>query len=55
VLRQALFARAFNPSTRQLDLPPEIAAALGWAARASLPGWAAGVLERVSPGNVRPA
>jgi hypothetical protein len=37
VLRQALFAWAFNPATRQLDPPPEIAAALGWAERASLP------------------
>ncbi len=37
VLRQALFGWAFNPATRQLDPPPEIAAALGWAERASLP------------------
>ena len=37
VLRQALFAWAFNPATRQLDPPPEIAAALAWAERASLP------------------
>ena len=37
VLRQALFAWAFNPATRQLDPPPETAAALGWAERASLP------------------
>jgi hypothetical protein len=37
VLRQALFAWAFNPATRQLDRPPEIADALGWADRASLP------------------
>jgi integrase len=37
VLRQALFAWAFNPATRQLHPPPEIADALGWAERASLP------------------
>jgi len=37
VLRQALFGWAFNPATRHLDPPAEIAAALGWAARASLP------------------
>jgi len=37
VLRQALFGWAFNPATRQLDPPPETAAALGWAERASLP------------------
>jgi hypothetical protein len=37
VLRQALFAWAFNPATRHLDPPPAIAAALDWAARASLP------------------
>ena len=37
VLRQALFAWAFNPATRGTDPPPEIAAALDWAARASLP------------------
>ena len=37
VLRQALFAWAFNPATGQLDPPPEIAAALDWAERASLP------------------
>ena len=35
LLRQALFSRAFNPATRQLVPPPEIAAALDWAARAS--------------------
>jgi hypothetical protein len=37
VLRQALFGWAFNPAARQLDPPPEIADALGWAERASLP------------------
>ena len=37
VLRQALFAWAFNPATREQIPPPEIAAALGWAERASLP------------------
>jgi integrase len=37
VLRRALFAWAFNPATRQQDPPREIALALGWAARASLP------------------
>jgi integrase len=37
VLRQALFGWAFNPATRQLDPPPETAAALDWAERASLP------------------
>ena len=37
VLRTALFAWAFNPATRDTDPPPEIAAALGWAERASLP------------------
>jgi integrase len=37
VLRQALFAWAFNPATRDSDPPPEIAAALEWAERASLP------------------
>ena len=37
VLRRALFAWAFNPATRDTSPPPEIAAALDWAARASLP------------------
>ncbi len=37
VLRQALFVWAFNPATRDTDPPPEIAAALDWAKRASLP------------------
>jgi integrase len=37
VLRQALFAWAFNPATRESDPPREIALALGWMARASLP------------------
>ena len=36
-LRQALFAWAFNPATRDTSPPPEIAAALDWAERASLP------------------
>jgi integrase len=37
VLRRALFAWAFNPATRETDPSREIALALGWAARASLP------------------
>jgi integrase len=37
VLRQALFAWAFNPATRDITPPPQIAAALDWAERASLP------------------
>jgi integrase len=37
VLRQALFAWAFNPATREQVPPREIAAALGWVARTSLP------------------
>jgi len=37
VLRTALFAWAFNPATRDTSPPPKIAAALGWAERASLP------------------
>jgi hypothetical protein len=37
VLRQALFGWAFNPATRDTDPPPEIADALDWAERASLP------------------
>ena len=37
MLRRALFAWAFNPATRDTDPPREIALALGWAARASLP------------------
>jgi len=37
VLRTALFAWAFNPATREATPPPEIAAALDWAERASLP------------------
>jgi len=37
VLRRALFGWAFNPATREQAPPPEIAAALGWAERASLP------------------
>jgi hypothetical protein len=37
VLRTALFSWAFNPATRDSDPPEKIAAALGWAERASLP------------------
>ena len=37
VLRQALFAWAFNPATRDSTPPSRIAAALDWAERASLP------------------
>ena len=37
VLRQALFAWAFNPATRDSDPPEKIADALDWAERASLP------------------
>ncbi len=37
VLRHTLFTWAFNPATRQLDPPLDIAAALDWAERASLP------------------
>ncbi len=37
VLRQALFAWAFNPATRGITPPPRIAAALDWAERSSLP------------------
>ena len=37
VLRQALFGWAFNPATREQVPPREIAAALSWVARASLP------------------
>jgi integrase len=37
VLRQALFGWAFNPATREQVPPREIAAALGWVARVSLP------------------
>jgi len=37
VLRQALFTLAFNHATRDSDPPPEIAAVLEWAERASLP------------------
>jgi integrase len=37
VLRQALFAWAFNPATRDTTPPPHITAALDWAERASLP------------------
>jgi integrase len=36
VLRRALFAWAFNPATRDQVPPPDIAAALNWAERASL-------------------
>jgi integrase len=37
VLRQALFAWAFNPATRDTTPPPHIATALDWAERASPP------------------
>src|SRR5260370_38602427 len=37
VLRRALFGWAFNPATRDQVPPPQIAAALDWAARGSLP------------------
>ena len=37
VLRRSLFAWAFNPATREQEPSREIALALGWAARASLP------------------
>jgi len=37
VLRRALFGWAFNPATRDQVPPPQIAAALDWATRASLP------------------
>jgi ferric-dicitrate binding protein FerR (iron transport regulator) len=37
VLRQALFGWAFNLATRHTDPPPQIAAALDWTARSSLP------------------
>jgi integrase len=37
VLREALFAWAFNPATRDTTPPPRIADALDWAGRASLP------------------
>ncbi|HUZ55888.1 MAG TPA: tyrosine-type recombinase/integrase [Streptosporangiaceae bacterium] len=37
VMRQALFAWAFNPATRDTSPPPKIAAALDWAGRASPP------------------
>jgi hypothetical protein len=48
VLRQALFAWAFNPATRDITPPPHIAAALDWAERASLP-----VAELDDTGTVR--
>ncbi len=37
VLRRALFAWAFNPGTRDLDPPANIAAALSWVAATSQP------------------
>ena len=37
ILRRALFAWAFNPGTRNLSPPADIAAALDWIAAASLP------------------
>ena len=48
MLRRALFAWAFNPATRDTDPPREIALALGWAARASLP-----ISALDDPANVR--
>src|ERR1700723_3529709 len=36
LVRQALFSWAFNPATRDTSPPPQITAALDWAARASL-------------------
>ena len=50
VLRQALFAWAFNPATRDITPPPHIAAALDWAERASLP-----VTDLEDTATVRPA
>ena len=64
VLRQALFAWAFNPATRDTIPPPHIAAALDWAERASLPvtdledtatvRLALGAAPRTWPGSRRP-
>jgi integrase len=48
VLRRALFAWAFNPGTRNLTPPGDIAAALDWMARASLP-----VTALDSPATIR--
>ena len=48
VLRQALFGWAFNPATRDTSPPPQITAALDWAARASLP-----VADLEDPATVR--
>jgi integrase len=50
VLRRALFAWAFNPAARETDPPREIALALGWAPRASLP-----VVALDDPATVRVA
>jgi integrase len=50
VLRKALLGWAFNPSTRDQQPPPDIEAALDWAARASLP-----VTELDNPATVRRA
>jgi hypothetical protein len=41
-------SRAFNPATRDQILPPKVAAALDWAARASLPVAALQVTVRLS-------
>ena len=48
VLRQALFGWAFNPATRDTSPPPQITAALDWAACASLP-----VADLEDPATVR--
>jgi hypothetical protein len=48
VLRQALFAWAFNPTARDTSPPEKIAAALDWAERSSLP-----VAELEDTGTVR--
>jgi hypothetical protein len=50
VLRQALFGWAFNPATRDTEPSAEIAAALDWAGRASLP-----LAELEDTATVRPA
>jgi integrase len=50
VMRQALRQYALIPAARELPRPPEIAAALGWLERASLP-----VNELIQPRHVRAA
>jgi integrase len=50
VLRRALYAWAFNPSTRGKDTPPDIAAALQWVERSSIK-----VSEMASPAVIRQA